>query len=366
MHIKKIELGKVKIPLKKPFITALRRVDFAEDIIVRMTADTGEIGFGSAPPTAVITGDSQQSIAAAVQEVIAPQLLGMDICCMEDIFAAIDKSMLHNSSAKAAVDIAVYDLFAQRCGLPLYKLLGGAKSSIASDLTISLREPAVMAGDAAEAVKRGYRDLKLKVGGDAKLDFERVAAIRRAVGSDVHIRLDANQGWKPKEAVRLIRRFEDSGMDIELIEQPVAAYDFDGLKFVTDNVDTLIMADESAFGIQEVFKLLAMRACDFINIKLMKAGGIHNALKIADMAAACGVECMMGCMLESKVAITAAASVAAGRKIITRADLDAADLLAEDPVAGGISYRANELILNQQKGLGITAVDKMLPLAVIE
>ena len=357
MHIQKIEIGKVKIPLKKPFITALRRVDFAEDIIVKITADTGETGYGSAPPTAVITGDGQESITAAVKSIIAPQLIGMDICSLEEIFAKLDKSMLHNSSAKAAVDIAVYDLFARLCGLPLYKLLGGSRNHFCSDLTISLREPQTMAADASEALQRGYRDLKLKVGGDPQLDFDRVAAIRKAVGSGINIRLDANQGWKPKEAVRLIRRFEDSGMGIELIEQPVAAHDFAGLKFVTEHVDTPIMADESAFGVHEVFELLAMRACDLINIKLMKAGGIHNALKIADMADSCGVECMMGCMLESKVAITAAASLAAGRRIITRADLDAADLLAQDPVRGGISYRQNEIHLNQTPGLGIYEVE---------
>lgn len=357
MHIKKIEIGKVKIPLKKPFITALRRVDFAEDIIVRMTADTGETGYGSAPPTAVITGDGQESITAAVRSIIAPQLIGMDVCSLEEIFAKLDKSMLHNSSAKAAADIAVYDLFARCCGLPLYKLLGGSRDHFRSDLTISLREPQTMAADAAEALQRGYCDLKLKVGGDPQLDFDRVAAIRKAVGSGINIRLDANQGWKPKEAVRLIRRFEDSGMNIELIEQPVAAHDFTGLKFVTEHVDTPIMADESAFGVHEVFELLAMRACDLINIKLMKAGGIHNALKIADMADSCGVECMMGCMLESKVAITAAASLAAGRRIITRADLDAADLLAQDPVRGGISYRRNEIHLNEAPGLGIDKVE---------
>lgn len=357
MKITGIEIGKVKIPLKKPFITALRRVDYAEDIIIKLTTDTGNIGFGSAPPTVVITGDGQESIVAAIKNIIAPKIIGMDITEMEEIFQRIDTSMLHNSSAKAAIDIAVYDLFAQQCNLPLYKLLGGYKAKIISDLTISLREPEIMAQDAIEAVNRGYTDLKLKVGGDVALDLKRVQAIRQAVGKDIKIRLDANQGWKPKEAVRLIHQYEDKDLDIELIEQPVVAHDVQGLKFVTEHVDTLIMADESAFGIHEVFQLLADRACDLINIKLMKAGGIHNALKIADMASVCDVECMMGCMLESKVGITAAASVAAAKKIITRTDLDAADLLAQDPVVGGISYDKNSIILNKKSGLGISEIN---------
>lgn len=356
MKITKIEIGKVKIPLKKPFITALRRVDFAEDIIVKIITDTGNIGIGNAPPTLVITGDGQDSVIAAIQEVIAPKLIGMNITEQEEIFNRIDKSMLHNSSAKAAVDIAIYDLWGQYCKLPLYKLLGGYKSKFISDLTISLREPEVMAQDALEAVNRGYCDLKMKVGNDPKMDLKRIKAVRKAVGKDINIRLDANQGWKPKEAVRLIHRLEDSDLNIELIEQPVIAHDITGLKFVTEHVETPIMADESAFGKYEVFELLAKNACDLINIKLMKAGGIHNALKIADMADTCGVECMMGCMLESKVGITAAASVAGAKKIITRADLDAADLLAEDPVVGGISYKANKINLNNKAGLGISDI----------
>ena len=356
MKITKIEIGKVKIPLKKPFITALRRVDFAEDIIVKIITDTGNIGIGNAPPTLVITGDGQDSVIAAIQEVIAPKLIGMNITEQEEIFNRIDKSMLHNSSAKAAVDIAIYDLWGQYCKLPLYKLLGGYKSKFISDLTISLREPEIMAQDALEAVNRGYCDLKMKVGNDPKMDLKRIKAVRKAVGKDINIRLDANQGWKPKEAVRLIHRLEDSDLNIELIEQPVVAHDIAGLKFVTEHVETPIMADESAFGKYEVFELLAKNACDLINIKLMKAGGIHNALKIADMADTCGIECMMGCMLESKVGITAAASVAGAKKIITRADLDAADLLAEDPVVGGISYKANKINLNNKPGLGISDI----------
>ena len=181
-------------------------------------------------------------------------------------------------------------------------------------------------------------------------------AIRAAVGPAVKIRLDANQGWSAKEAVRTIRKFEEEGLDIELVEQPVKAHDFEGLKYVTERVETDIMADESAFGPFEVFRLLSMRACDMINIKLMKAGGLHNAVKIANFAETVGVQCMMGCMLESKVGITAAASLAAGKKIVTRADLDAAVLLAEDPVVGGVSFQQNQLLISEEPGLGITEI----------
>ncbi len=356
MKIQSIQIGKVSIPLKKPFKTALRTVHSAEDIIVKVIADSGEIGFGNAPPTAVITGDSQDSIIAAIRDTLAPKLVGMEVDNLEGVMAALDTGMLHNSSAKAALDIAVYDLFGKRYGLPLYKLFGGYCRSMETDLTISLNEPEEMVRDSLEAVAEGYTALKLKVGNDPALDIRRVQAIRDAVGPAVKIRLDANQGWNAKEAVRTICRFEADGLDIELIEQPVKAHDFDGLKYVTDHVETDIMADESAFGPYEVFRLLSLRACDLVNIKLMKAGGLSNAVKIAHFAETMGIQCMMGCMLESKVGITAAASLAAGKRIVTRADLDAAVLLAEDPVVGGVRFDKNQLILSDAPGLGITEV----------
>lgn len=356
MKIREIQIGKVSIPLKKPFKTALRQVNSAEDIIIKVVTDTGEIGYGNAPPTAVITGDSQDSIVGAIRYTIGPKLIGMDVDNLEGIMTAIDTAMLNNSSAKAALDIAVYDLFGKLHGIPLYKLFGGYSNTMVTDLTISVNEPEEMVRDSQEAVAAGYRALKLKVGTDAVLDIQRVKAIRAAVGYDIDIRLDANQGWTPKEAVRTIRKFEDLGLGIELIEQPVKAHDFEGLKFVTNHVETDIMADESAFGPYEVFQLLAMSACDLINIKVMKAGGLHNALRIASFAETVGMQCMMGCMLESKVGITAAASIAGGKRIITRADLDAAVLLAEDPVIGGISYDKNQLIISDAPGLGISDI----------
>jgi len=334
----------------------LRQVTSAEDIVVKVIADTGEVGYGNAPPTAVITGDSQDSIVAAIRDTLGPKIIGMPVDNLEGIMAILDAGMLHNHSAKAALDIAVHDLFGQRFGLPLYKLFGGFRSSLETDLTISLNAPEEMVRDALKAVAQGYTALKLKVGNDLALDAKRVQAIRDAVGRHISIRLDANQGWGAKEAVRIIRRFESDGLDIELIEQPVKAHDFEGLKYVTDRVATDIMADESAFGPFEVFQLLSLRACDLINIKLMKAGGLHNALKIAHFAETMDVQCMIGCMLECKIGITAAASLAAGKGIITRTDLDAAVLLAEDPVVGGVSFHKNQLRIPDAPGLGITDI----------
>ena len=357
MKIQEIRVGEIEIPLKRPFKTALRRVDTARDLIVQVITDDGAVGYGNGPATVVITGDSRESIAAAIKYTIGPKIIGRDIDDREDILQAVQTAMVHNTSAKAAVDIAVHDLFGQRYGLPLHRFFGGAKTRISSDLTISVDAPDVMAAAAREAVAAGYSHVKVKVGLDAGEDFKRVQAVRRAVGPSAAIRLDANQGWKPKEAVRLIRQMEEAGLDIELVEQPVAAADFEGLKFVTDHVDTDIMADESAFGLGDVFRLLSMRACDLINVKLMKAGGLGPAAKIAAMAESVGVGCMMGCMLESKVGVTAAAALSAGCRVFIKNDLDAAALMAADPIAGGITYEGDELVLPERPGLGISRIE---------
>lgn len=362
MKIESVELKRVSIPLKKPFKTALRRVDTAENIIVVMTADDGTRGYGEAPPTAAITGDTNETIISAIKEFIAPAITGLDIENLDEVMYRLQHSVEGNTSPKAACDMAVYDLWSKHYGQPLYKLLGGYRKDLETDLTISINEPEEMRRDALAAIGQGFHALKLKVGIDSDLDIERVRTIREAAGPDIKLRLDANQGWTPEEAIRTIRRFEDLGLDIEFVEQPVKARDFAGLKKVHDNVSTRIMADESMFSPADAIELLHMEAVDLINIKLMKCAGIHNALKIAGIAETYGVECMLGCMIESKVSLTAAAHLAAAKKNITRVDLDAAILLAEDPVKGGFKKEVPHFFVTDAPGLGITGIEGLMEL----
>lgn len=357
MKIQSIELKHISVPLKKPFKTALRTVTSAEDTILIIKTDDGEVGYGEAPPTGVITGDTNGAIIGAVRENIEKALVGEDIANIENIMYKLDKSIIKNTSARAAVDMAVYDLFGKLYKAPVYKLLGGYRDRVETDITVSINSPEEMREDALRYIGEGFNCLKIKVGNDINKDIERVKAIRNAVGDNIKIKLDANQGWTPKEAVRGIRKLEDAGLDIDLVEQPVIAWDIEGLKFVTDNVETLIMADESLFSPLDALKILNMRAADFINIKLMKCGGIHNALKIVSIAEACGVECMLGCMMECKVSVTAAVHLACAKKNITMYDLDTAILLAEDPVVGGLTVDIPALILSDKPGLGIERIE---------
>ena len=357
MKIKNIVLKHISIPLKTPFKTALRIVDSIEDIIVEIITDTGNIGYGEAPPTGVITGDTAGAVIGAINDHIKPKLIGMEIENIEEIMNTLDKSIIRNTSAKAAVDMAVYDLFGQLYNIPVYKLLGGYRKEITTDITISVNEPDEMVRDSISAVKLGYKTLKIKVGKDSKKDMERMKAIRNAVGFDVNLRIDANQGWKPKEAVYILNKMADAGLDIEFVEQPVAAYDLEGLKFVTDNVPVPVLADESVFSPMDALKILQMKAADFVNIKLMKCGGIHNALKICSVAEIYGVPCMIGCMLEGKVSVNAAVHLAAAKSIIAKIDLDGPVLCSEDPVEGGAQFNNSKIILNDAPGLGIRRIN---------
>lgn len=352
MKIKDIAIETIEAPLKKPFKTALRTVKGIRDIAVKVTTDTGHVGYGEAAPTAVITGDTLGSIRCAIEDYIKPQIIGFEVSNIEGIMNKINGSIVKNTSAKAAVDMAIYDLFAQMNNLPLYKLLGGNKEEINTDITISVNSPNEMAEDSLDAINRGYKTLKIKVGNDSKIDMERIKAIRDAVGYSVDLRLDANQGWKPKEAIRLLGNMEGRGFEIELVEQPVKAHDLKGLKYVTDNVSIPILADESVFSPLDAATIIQTRSADLINIKLMKTGGIYNALKICALAEIYEVECMIGCMLESKLSVSAAAHLAAAKNIITKIDLDGPSLCSKDPIEGGPEFKESIIKLNKNPGLG--------------
>ncbi len=356
MVILDIQTGSISLPLAHPFKTALRTVERVEDVAVRIVTDTGEVGYGEAPPTAVITGDTMGSILCAIRDFIRPALLGMDIEDLEGIQRKLHTCILHNTSAKAAVDMAIYDLWAKRWNAPLWRLLGGAKPSFQTDITISVNPIDQMLQDSVEAVHRGYDILKVKVGKEGLADVERIAAIRRAVGPAPLIRVDANQGWDPRQSVAIISAMEDKGLNIELVEQPVKAHDLEGLKYVTQRVQTPILADEAVFSAQDAVTIIRERAADLINIKLMKTGGIWQALKLCGIAQSHGVACMTGCMLESKLAVTAAAHLCCGQSIVTMADLDGPSLCAVDPFEGGPIFDEATVTMTEAPGLGITSV----------
>ncbi len=358
MKIIGYRLGMLRAPLRTPFKTALRTVTQVEDVVVQLHTDDGRVGYGSAPDTAVITGDTHASIIAAIDHHLAPRLLGADVADIHPLTALIQHALPHNSSAKAAVEIALYDLWAQARGVPLYQALGGGTPTLRTDLTISLNPIASMVADARAAVARGFTSLKIKLGKEFEQDIERVQAIHAAVGRDIGLRLDANQGWTAEHAVRVLQTIEGAGIALELIEQPVPARDLLGLRHIRERVHTPVMADESVFDVEQARALIALQAADILNIKLMKTGGITQALRIAELCAENGLTCMMGCMLESSIGATAAAHVAVARgNVIRHVDLDVSALCTHDPVRSAARFDEATITLGDAPGLGIVELD---------
>ena len=359
MKITEVKLGKISVPLRVPFKTALRSVSSVEDIVVEVHTDTGAVGYGEAPPTGAITGDTTGAILGALQDHIIKTVVGREVDDFEDLMLALNKCIVGNTSAKAAMDMALWDLYGQLYRIPVYKLLGGSRKEIITDITISVNDPDEMARDAVDAVRRGYDTLKIKVGAHPELDVARLTAVRQAIGSETRIRIDANQGWESKQAVRLLNQMQEKGLDIEFVEQPVKAHDIDGLKYVTERSYVPVLADESVFSPEDAVRIMQTRAADLVNIKLMKCGGLYNALKIVSAAEVYGVECMIGCMLEAKISVNAAVHLACAKKIITKIDLDGPVLCSEDPILGGAVFDEQRITVSDEPGLGIKGVEKM-------
>lgn len=356
MIIKSIKIGKTKIPLKKPFITALRRADYVEDIVIEIKTDCGRTGYGSAAPTAAITGDIQEAIVGAIKNQIFPKIKDKSILEFDNLLNTIQASCVNNTSAKACVDIALHDLFAQKCNVPLYQFLGGNQRYIDTVNTVSVKDPAEMAKDAVEIVEAGFKILKIKVGLNADDDIERLKAIRKAVGYSIPVLTDANQGWTPKDAIKVIRAIESEKLNVALVEQPVKAWDFEGMKYIREQTSSFIMADESCFSPRDAFRIISEKIADGLNIKLMKCGGLYNARTIYSMANTFNIPCMAGCMLESPIGLTAMASFVSGRQLIKYVDLDPIYMIRENPIAGGARLENARIILPDKPGLGIESL----------
>ncbi len=347
-----------ELALREPFVTALRSVTAVGGVVVALRDTDGRVGIGEAVPTPQITGETRASIVAAVGGPLGDAVVGRRVDEIDAALEGMSRAIVGNASAKAAVDVAFHDLWARSLDAPLHRLLGGARKELVTDVTVSLAPPDVMADAASRRVDDGFSVLKVKLGGPAALDLARVAAVRARVGDLVRIRVDANQSWDAKGSVALIRRFEDAGLGIELVEQPVPARDLDALAYVTASVETPVMADESCFSPADVVELVRRRAADAINVKLMKSGGIRPALAMLAAARAAGIECSVGSMMEANISATAAACLAAGRVEVTSVDLDAPWWLAGVVAAGGATFEAGRVALGDGPGLGHTDLER--------
>jgi L-alanine-DL-glutamate epimerase-like enolase superfamily enzyme len=329
------------LELRRPFRIARGTQYHARNLLVEIEAGDHLTGIGEAGPDSTgYYGETQATMQAALEAFAGA--LGDDPLLVEDIIAELDRTLFHgNRAAKSAVDMALYDLSGKVLGVPVYRLLGlNPARAPATSYTISIDSPQEMARQAASAALT-YPILKVKVGTAA--DVEMVRSIRNVTA--VTLRVDANAAWEPKEAVRAAEALAPYG--IELIEQPVAAHDLDGLRLVRERSPIPIIADESCVTLEDVPRLAG--CVDGINIKLAKCGGLRNALKMIHVARAHHLKVMVGCMVSSSLAITAAAHLA---PLVDYVDLDGAELLANDPFQG-VRFEEGRMVLPETPGLGV-------------
>ncbi|MGC8895891.1 MAG: dipeptide epimerase [Candidatus Bathyarchaeia archaeon] len=358
MGIQQIEVYLVTLRYREPFRIAPEAHTESQNIIVKIVTDYNVIGWGESSPSKRVTGETAETVINVIDK-IAPKLIGMCPLRIEQTVEAMDSIVKDNPAAKAAIDIALHDIIGKTARKPLFMLMGGYRTQVLTDITLGIKSPKEMAKDAEKAIKRGFKALKVKVGVNLTEDVERIRLIREAVSEDAQIRIDANQGWTPKQAIEALNKMEK--FNIQFAEQPVPAENLKGLIEVKRNSPIPIMADESIHSPQDAIRLIKAEAVDLINIKLMKSGGILKGRKIAEIAEAASIPCMIGCMGESEIGIAAGAHLAAAVKNIQYADLDS-DLLLKDKLVkkGGTKIKNSMRTFPRQNGLGIKEIDEKL------
>lgn len=350
MRISDVRIEKVRIELVKPFKIALGVIADFYTMLIQVKTDAGISGLGEGSPMEIITGETIDTTLAAAEE-IKKLVLGRDPFDLQGLHELIDERFPHNPSARAAFDMALYDLCARSQNLPLYKYLGAQRSAVENDVTLAIDSLDTMVAKAKEHAAKGYSILKVKVGGTEEQDVQTVAAIRKAVGSSMRIFADANQGWTKETAPRIINQL--APYDLLFVEQPVPRHDREGLAEVRAKAKLPIMADESVFDVSDAQQVLGLQAADYINIKLMKCGGIFNALRINALCEDAGVKCVTGCMMDTSIGITAAASFSAAAENVVFTDLDSLSHIKDPGLPQGAVQVGSKLVLPDRPGLGI-------------
>jgi o-succinylbenzoate synthase len=349
MKIIATEIYLFKIPMI-PFVIATGTMEFAQNVLIKIKTDEGIEGIGECSAFPMIVGETQLSCYQLAKD-FAAHWKGKDPLAINERLAELDKIIAGNYTAKSAFDIALYDIAAKAANLPLYAYLGGKQKPIESDLTIGIDSPENMAKQAIEFVAKGVNIIKVKLGKDPVQDIERIKQIRTAIGSKTKLRIDANQGWSQKDALMVLQDLAQYCIDF--CEQPMHKYYDDYLPELCAQSPISIMADESVFTHHDARKLIAQKACHSINIKFSKSGGIQEAIKIHDIAAANNIPCMMGGMLESRVALSAKMHFAMAHSNVKFYDMDTCLLgHLEDPVIGGVQFSGMHLSISDSIGIG--------------
>lgn len=357
MKILRTEIYKFSIPMH-PFTIATGTMDYAQNIFIRIHVDAGFYGVGECSAFPMIAGETQATCYEMAKD-FANIWKGKDPLKIEERMAELHSFTAFNSTVKSAFDMALYDIAAKEAAMPLYRFLNGEKREIETDLTIGIDTAEKMAAIARDYNEKGVRIIKIKLGKEANEDVARVKQIRLAVGNHIQLRIDANQGWNFDTAAFVLQ--EIAQYDVQFCEQPLRSWDDYRLPELRKQSPIKIMADESVFNHHDAARLIAEGGCDYVNIKLSKSGGILEAIKINDVCEENLIPCMMGGMLESRIALTAFAHFALAHQNIKFYDMDTCMLGHKvDPVKGGITFNCFVPVVPDIPGIGADADDDFL------
>jgi L-Ala-D/L-Glu epimerase len=307
MKIERIEIIPFEVPYRRGDVTtSLGRHASLRNVLLGVYADTGDVGWGEAAPLPTHSGETQESVLALLQHSLGPLLLGQDPQAIWLRLRDMDRLLYGQTFSKCAVEFALHDLVARHLDVPLYQLLGGkCRDTYPLGWTIGWKSVEATVEEAVGVARQGFKAVKLKVGNpDWSADLDRVRAVRGALGNEVPIRVDANQGYTPCDAVQVISRLEEWGL--QLVEQPVPRWDIDGLAYVRRRTRSPVMADEAAFSVHDVLRLVQQGAADIINIKPQKFGGLLRSREAAAIAAAANIQVFASARMCSGIGVAAA------------------------------------------------------------
>ena len=350
MKITHLEAWPVRMRLATPYTIAYETIDHTVNIFLRIETDRGITGYGCAAPDLEVTGETPEGTLSFLNDLALPELRRRDPLRTAYLLERLRPHIAVHPSAIAAIDMALFDILGKSAGIPLWKLLGGFRSRMITSVTIGILPLDATLEEARKWTGAGFHSLKIKGGADVDSDIERLLAVRREVGEKIELRFDANQGYTVEDSVKFVEAVRPARP--ELIEQPTHRGEPDLLGRVTGSVHIPVMADESLMSLRDAFRLARRNLVDMVNIKLMKVGGISEALQINSVARSAGLEVMVGCMDEAALAIAAGLHFALARPNVAYADLDGHLELLEDPSEGAVLLREGYLYPTDKPGLG--------------
>ena len=352
MKIRQINISKENLQLTRPYTIAFKTIDYVENGIITIISDNGLKAYGAFNPSYEVVGESLEDALDVLSDESVEWLIGKELNDIDAVVAEVQQKFAKSSGARIGLEIALYDLYTQHLGIPLVEYLGRHITSMPTSITIGIKNVKETILEAREYIDRKFRILKVKLGISLEEDLERLIKLREEFGNTVDIIIDANQGY---DSTRLLEFHErTAGLNILLIEQPIPAGFENEMRLLPEDIKKIIAADESLVTASDAISLAnSPKACNFFNIKLMKCGGISEALKISRTASANNINLMWGCNDESIISITAALHTAFSCAHTKFIDLDGSLDLAVDVVKAGFILKDGIMSISDKPGLGL-------------